>query len=160
MLAVVMCEHLAVLKEVKAPSWQMGGLKQAKWESTGPLLEPQPSIAAGVIGGSSPSLGRVMLDSGAGLSLMSSAVVQAHGLKVWPYHATFSVASGAQACITGEVDLELAVHPLLSLHLTGVKVQDMGDMYQFLLGADILRGASGILEEVQVVPDSRVEWFD
>ena len=36
----------------------------------------------------------------------------------------------------------------------------MGDRYQFLLGADILRGAQGMLEEVQVVAGSRVEWYD
>ena len=36
----------------------------------------------------------------------------------------------------------------------------MGDSYQFLLGADILRGAEGILDEVSVVTGSRVEWMD
>jgi hypothetical protein len=36
----------------------------------------------------------------------------------------------------------------------------MGDGYQFLLGADILRGAEGIIDEVSVVVGSRVEWSD
>lgn len=49
---------------------------------------------------------------------------------------------------------------MLSLTLQGVKVQEMGDSYQFLLGADVLRGAAGLLEEVQVVTGSRVEWYD
>ena len=48
-------------------------------------MEPQPSIEAGVLGGSSPSIGRVMLDSGAGLTLVTRAVAKAHGLKVRPY---------------------------------------------------------------------------
>jgi hypothetical protein len=36
----------------------------------------------------------------------------------------------------------------------------MGDGYQFLLGADVLRGAEGIIDEVSVVVGSRIEWSD
>ena len=123
-------------------------------------MEPQPTIEVGILGGTAPGLGRVMLDTGAGLSLMSSAVARAHGLRVKPYHATFCVASGAHAKITGEVDVDLQVHPVMLLQLRRVKVQEMGDSYQFLLGADVLRGAEGILDEVSVVTGSRVEWMD
>ena len=36
----------------------------------------------------------------------------------------------------------------------------MGDTYQFLLGADVLRGAKGLVDEVAVITGSRVEWSD
>ena len=77
---------------------------------------------AGIAGGSSPGRGRVMLDTGAGLSLVTMAVCRAHGLRVNPYHATFATAGGSHAKICGTVDLELIVHNGLSLDLRGVKV--------------------------------------
>lgn len=63
-----------------------------------------------------------MLDTGAGLSLMTMAVCRAHGLRVDAYHATFATAGGAHAKICGVTDCELLVHNGLSLHLKGVKV--------------------------------------
>lgn len=106
-MAVVVSEHAAVLRDISTPSQRMENLPPARWDPLGPLLEPQPTINVGVLGGTAPGMGRAMLDSGAGLTLMSSAVARAHGLHVRPYNATFACASGAHAKITGETDLEL-----------------------------------------------------
>lgn len=93
------------------------------------LTEPQPSIDIGVLNGSAPSRGRMMLDTGAGMTLMSSAVARAHGLQIRPYSGTFCVASGTHAKLSGEVDVDVLVHKHLALRLEGVKVQDLGNSY-------------------------------
>jgi predicted aspartyl protease len=63
-----------------------------------------------------------MVDTGAGMSIMSYAVARAHGLHVKPYSGTFCVASGTHAKITGEVDAEIQVHRYLALRIEGIKI--------------------------------------
>ena len=107
LLAAVVSDHTAALVDVLMPDQPLEQLKPARWDPPCLLMEPQPTIEVGVLGGTAPGLGRAMLDTGAGLSLMSSAVARAHGLRVRPYHATFCVVSGAHDKITGEVDVDL-----------------------------------------------------
>lgn len=49
------------------------------------------------------------------------------------------------------------MHDELELRLGCVKVQD-AEGYQFLLGADVLRGAHGSLAWTNVVTGDRVDW--
>ena len=160
LIAATVTAHSATLADAYVPDTPLEHLPPTKWEPQGVLDKPQPSIEVGVLGGTAPSRGRAMLDTGAGMTIISSAVARAHGIHVRPYFGTFCVASGTHAKLTGEADIDLQVHRSLALKLEGVKVQELGDSYQFLLGADILRGAAGILEEVNVVVGSRVEWVD
>jgi hypothetical protein len=107
LLAVTTAIHAAQLVDAYMPGQALEELPATRWEPQGVLSEPQPSIEVGVLGGSAPSRGRVMVDTGAGMSLISSAVARAHGLQVRPYSGTFSVASGQHAKLTGEVDLDI-----------------------------------------------------
>jgi hypothetical protein len=73
----------------------------------GVITETQPTLEVGVIGGATPGRGRVMLDTGAAFTMMSSEVARRFGLEVRPRSATFTVANGATAHIVGEVDFVL-----------------------------------------------------
>jgi hypothetical protein len=53
--------------------------------------------------------------------------------------------------------MDLQVHPKVVLHLRGVKVQDL-EMYQLILGTDVLSGAHGLLEGTGVFSGSHVMW--
>lgn len=90
--------------------------------------------------------------------MISTAVVRCYGLRMRPCTATYTVANGTPAKLTGEVDLILQVHTELALHLEDVKVQDMGEQYLFLVGADVLRGASGLVDRVEVVTGRHLKW--
>ena len=123
LVAAVISEHAAVLHDAGCPSTRLDLLPHMVQDRPRPhLMEPQPIILAGIAGGTTPGRGRVMLDTGAGLSLVTMAVCRAHGLRVHPYHATFATAGGQHAKICGMVDLEMIVHNGLSLSLKGVKV--------------------------------------
>ena len=59
----------------------------------------------------------------------------------------------------GEVDIDLQVHNKLMLCLRGVKVQEV-ELYQILLGSDVLRGTNGVLGGTSVNTGDNVLWRD
>ena len=69
------------------------------------------------------------------------------------------MANGSQARLVGEVDIDLQVHNKLMLCLRGVKVQEV-ELYQILLGSDVLRGTNGVLGGTSVNTGDNVLWRD
>lgn len=94
---------------VSRPSDPMSGLPEVEYRPSA-QEEPQPSVECVVRGGSTPKLGRALLDTGAAFTLVSRAVADEYGLEVRPYAATFSVANGTRVTIVGTVDFSLQVH--------------------------------------------------
>src|SRR5512138_596618 len=111
------------------------------------LAERQPTLAVGILGGTSPGLGRVMVDTGAAFTMITLEGTRTFGLKVTPVTAAFSVASGDTVTLLGTTNLTLQVHDQLQLVLSGVRVHQPWheSSYLFLLGTDVLGGVEGML---------------
>jgi hypothetical protein len=98
--------YAATLHAITTPTQRLTELPALGW-SPMPLYDPQPTIQVGVLGGSQPSLGRCMVDSGSGFTLTTTTVVKEHGLQMRPFYGNYQVANGTQSRLVGEVDMDL-----------------------------------------------------
>jgi len=124
----------------------------------GPMKENQPIAEVGLLGGTKPCRGRMTYDTGAAFTLISSEVAKCAGLQISPATGSYTTASGTPAPLCGCTDLTIQVHDRLAIKLEGVRVQEMGGEWQFLLGSDIMRGQHGVLDAVVPVPGKSVTW--
>ncbi len=87
----------------------------------------------------------MMVDTGAAVTIVTTAWAEAHGLKVKEGH-NFAVrsASGEGMKIQGTTSFTVQITPMLELDLANITVQE-GSFYQGLLGMDVLAGKAGVM---------------
>jgi len=88
-LAAMLGQYSTLLEDVRSPPHAITELPGLGWEPVGPLMDLQPTIQVGVTGGTVPSLGRAMLDTGSSFCLMSTATAKAHSLQSHPFSGSF-----------------------------------------------------------------------
>ena len=76
----------------------------------GKTASSQAHIPAGILGGSNPGRGIIMMDTGAGLSIITEKVCEVHGLKSRGQPGSFLTASNEQAKLLGVTDLTLQIN--------------------------------------------------
>ncbi len=111
-----------------------GGAPPSKWEDI--AAAAKPSVA---------TRGSMMIDTGAGITLVTRAWAVAHNLKISsPPSTQVKGASGQEVKVVGTTQMTLQLAPTLEIDVANVAVSE-GSFYQALLGCELLEGKTGIL---------------
>jgi hypothetical protein len=69
--------------------------------------DKQPVFEAAILGGTNPTIGVALVDTGAGFTLATEAFCKAHGLAIYGDVGTFKLANGGTAELIGTVSFQL-----------------------------------------------------
>ena len=95
--------------------------------------------------GPAATKGNMMVDSGAGITLVTKVWAEAHGLRISaPPLTSVRGAAGQAVEVIGTVSMTLQLSPTLEVDVANVAVST-GAFYQALLGCDLLEGKPGVL---------------
>lgn len=87
----------------------------------------------------------MLVDTGAGLTLVTKVWAEAHGLKISPPSPTDIRGAGGSAVeVVGSTSMTLQLTPTLEIDVADVTVSS-GTFYQALLGCELMEGKEGIL---------------
>ena len=86
-----------------------------------------------------------MIDTGAGITLVTKGWAEAHGLRIQaPLPTSVYGAAGQQVDVVGTVSFTVQLSPTLEMDVANVSVS-AGSFYQALVGCDLLAGKPGVL---------------